>query len=86
MVEDTPYGPADVSFATVRFEKEGVDLLWRVEQVHGVSAVLLQAGIRNFGNSPVLLKNVTPLTMEPSVSAGRSGNVPRSFQVSVFPF
>jgi len=85
MVEDTPYGPADVSFATVRFEKEGVDLLWRVEQVHGVSAVLLQAGIRNFGNSPVLLKNVTPLTMEPSVSAGRDGNVPRSFQVSGSP-
>ena len=58
---DTPYGAADVSLSTIRFEEARLDLLVRVESVHGAPVVTLRAGIRNFGERPVRLADVAPL-------------------------
>ena len=59
--ESTPYGEATVTTATIRFEAEHLDLMLRLGQVPGVPGVLFQAGIRNAGQKPVKLSNVTPV-------------------------
>jgi two-component sensor histidine kinase len=66
--EETPYGKANITTVTVRFEAEQVDLLFRLGQLPGVPGVLAQAGIRNVGQSPVKLVSVKPLVMEAHVA------------------
>lgn len=79
---DTSYGPADVRFSTIRFEQERLDLLVRLESVHGVSVVTLRAGIKNFGERPVNLVGVASLSMDETVSAGRTDRAAGSLQLS----
>ncbi|MEI7900116.1 MAG: hypothetical protein WCK89_07675 [bacterium] len=83
--EDTPYGKADVSLSTIRFEKERIELFWRIETMCGVPVLLLQAGIRNIGDRPVNLMGLVPLAMDSAVSSGRTDRVSRSFQISGSP-
>jgi len=59
--ESTPYGEATVATSTIHFEQEHLDLMLRLGQVSGVPGVLFQAGIRNAGQKPVKLSNVTPV-------------------------
>jgi signal transduction histidine kinase len=79
---DTPYGPADVSLSTIRFEQERLDLLVRLEKVRGVPVVTLRAGIKNFGERPVKLMGVAPLVMGETVSAGRTDRAAGALQLS----
>jgi signal transduction histidine kinase len=50
--------------SNIRFAGEGVELFCRLEEVDGMSGVLLQAGIRNTGTAALKLISVTPLAME----------------------
>jgi signal transduction histidine kinase len=59
--EITPYGTATVSSVTLRFEKEQLDLLLRVEKLSGVPALLAQAAIRNNSPQPIRLASLSPL-------------------------
>jgi signal transduction histidine kinase len=68
--ETTPYGLANVSSSTIRFEKEQIELLFRLDQIPGVPVVILQAGIRNRGDRPVRLLSVSPLAMDERVTKG----------------
>jgi signal transduction histidine kinase len=82
-LEEIPYGTASVSFSTVRFEKEHLDLLFRLDKMRGRSCVLLRAGIRNYGNRPVNLVRVSPLAMDETIPAGlATTHSPRLLQVS----
>ncbi len=81
----TPYGMAYVTLSSVRFEKEQVDLLVRLEKMKGVPVVLLQAGIRNIGDRPVNLLGVSPLSMADAVSTGQADHVSGLLQVSGSP-
>ena len=75
--ETTPYGSASVSSSTIRFEREQIDLLFRLDQIPGVPVVMLQAGIRNTGDGPVNLVSVAPLEIDeggPRRSLRVSGN------------
>lgn len=71
--ETTPYGQAEVTTTTIRFEHEQADLLLRLGQVPGVPAILLQAGIRNAGQMPLKLDTLTPVAMEDAGPAGWVG-------------
>jgi len=61
--EATPYGAADIVATTIRFQDEGVDLLFRLGRVSGVSGVMAQAGVRNSGKKPFQLLTVTPVSL-----------------------
>jgi signal transduction histidine kinase len=67
-VEQTPYGMASVQRATFHFDKEQVDLLFRLDKLADSPVVMLQAGIRNAGSRPVNLVEVAPLAMEEAPS------------------
>ena len=56
--QPSPYGPAEVSLSTIRFEREGFDLLLRVERIVGSPVVLVNAGIHVFGSKPCELLRV----------------------------
>jgi signal transduction histidine kinase len=62
--EETPCGRASVTEATLRFQKEHIDLLFRISQVPGVRGFQAQAGIRNTGFTPVSLVALTPVALE----------------------
>lgn len=62
--EETPCGRASVTAVTLRFEKEQIDILFRLSQVPGVSGIQSQAGIRNRVSAPVKLLSLTPVAME----------------------
>ena len=66
LTEETPSGTATVIETTLRFEKEQVDLLFRLGWVPGVPGVLAQTGIRNNGRQAVELASLTAfdLTIE----------------------
>ncbi|MEI6647576.1 MAG: ATP-binding protein [bacterium] len=83
--EQTPYGPAIVSRSTIRFEKERVELLFRLETVEGAPAVLLQAGVRNLSDRPVRLLTVSPLAMSGPERAGHAGRAGDGFRVEGSP-
>ena len=70
--EDTPFGRAEVTATAVHFEKERLDLLFRLGRVPGVPGVVAQAGIRNAGKAPVNLVAVTPVAMEGRVAGNSS--------------
>ncbi len=72
--ETTPYGQANVSLSTIRLEKEQIELLFRLDQIPGVPVVMLQAGIRNFGNRPVSLISVALLAMDEPGGFVAAGN------------
>ncbi len=78
----TPYGPADVSLSTIRFEKERLELLLRVEKVLGVPVVSLRAGIKNFGERPVSLAGVAPLAMEEALTGGQAERAAGALQLA----
>jgi signal transduction histidine kinase len=63
LTETTPCGEAAVAETTLHFEKEQVDLLFRMGRVPGVPGVLAQAGIRNIGRQAVELVNLTTLDL-----------------------
>ena len=48
----------------IRFEKEGVELLFRVDRPKGADAVFVQAGIRNTGTNQLSLVAVMPVQAE----------------------
>jgi signal transduction histidine kinase len=50
--------------SAIRFDKEGIELLFRLNQVPGMAALFAQAGIRNIGRSPVNLVSVSPVAAE----------------------
>jgi len=58
--QSTPYGMAEVVLSTTRFEREGIDLLVRLERIEGLPVVLLNAGIRVFGKKGCDLMRVYP--------------------------
>lgn len=59
--QSTPYGKAEVVLSTTRFEREGIDLLVRLERIEGLPVVLVNAGIRVFGKKGCDLMRVYPL-------------------------
>jgi len=65
--EATPYGLAQVTVVEVHFEKEKVDLLFRLGYMPGVPGMLAQAGIKNTGKEPINLVSVTPAVMTGNV-------------------
>jgi signal transduction histidine kinase len=83
--ETTPYGQANVSSSTIRFEREQIELLFRLDKVPGVPVVMLQAGIRNRGDRPVRLLTVSPLVMRDSGSAGSVDPAGQGFRVEGSP-
>ena len=78
----TPYGTAEVSLSTIRFEKERLELLLRVEKVHGVPVVTLRAGIKNIGKHPVNLAEFAPLAMDETRLAGRTDRATGALHLS----
>jgi signal transduction histidine kinase len=68
--ETTPYGQANGSSSTIHFEKEQIELLFRLDQIPGVPVVMLQAGIRNRGDRPVRLLTVSPLAIDERLTNG----------------
>jgi len=64
----TPYGTATVSSVTLRFEKEQLDLLLRVEKLSGVPALFAQAAIRNNSPQPIRLVSLSPLLFQSSLT------------------
>jgi alpha-galactosidase len=65
--EETPCGRASVTEVTLRFEKEQVDLLFRLSRIAGLPGMQAQAGLRNTGSAPVRLLSVTPVALEGQV-------------------
>jgi hypothetical protein len=63
-IEDTPCGRATVTEATLRFEREQIDLLVRFSQIQGLPGFQAQTGIRNRGAAPVRLLSLSPVVME----------------------
>lgn len=59
--QPTPYGKAEVVLSTTRFDREGIDLLVRLERIEGLPVVLVNAGIRVFGKKGCDLMRVYPL-------------------------
>ena len=81
--EDTPYGMAATSSSTIRFEKEGIELLFRMHRLTGAPVVMMQTGIRNFGSQPVHLINVASPAMDAKSAANsQPARQACSFQVS----
>jgi len=83
--EPTPYGPAEVSAVTIRFEKEEVDLLFRLGRVPGLPGVLAQAGIRNTGTNRVTLVSATPASLHFAVTGKPSEWLLTTLDESVAP-
>lgn len=81
-LEENPYGGAEESLSTIRFEKEGIDLIFRLHKMDSVPVVLLQAGIRNNGKAPVHVWTITPLEMDAALSTTAASQAPRDLQVS----
>ncbi len=63
LTEQTPYGMAEVTAATLRFANEPVEVMFRLGRVAGVVGVLAQAGIRNTSQAPVNLLSLKPVTL-----------------------
>ena len=69
--QSSPYGKAEVVLSRTRFEREGIDLLVRLERIEGLPVVLVNAGIRVFGKKGCDLMRVYPLwTVSRSVAEG----------------
>lgn len=65
------YGPITVRTSVIRFETERLDVLFRLGTVAGTpQVVLVQAGIRNFGEHPVTLAELVPLMMNDAPGPG----------------
>jgi len=79
---DNPYGTAEMTLSTFRFDKEQIDLSLRLEKMDGTPVVLLQAGIKNSGNLPVHLWSITPLEMDAIISTNATAGLTRELQVS----
>ncbi|MCE9609013.1 MAG: ATP-binding protein [Chthoniobacter sp.] len=77
VVEATPYGSAELSAVTLRFEKEQVELLLRIGRVPGVPGILAQAGLRNVGSQPV-----AALVLRPVELAGQVAGNPADWLVT----
>ncbi len=80
--KESALGPVSGTTSAIRFEKEQIELLFRLDRVMDApQVVLIQAGIRNLGNRPVRLFDLAMLTMDnppESVAAG----APRFLQVA----
>jgi hypothetical protein len=79
---ENPYGTAEATLSTFRFEKEQIDLSLRLEKMDNTPVVLLQAGIKNTGSLPVHLWSITPLEMDSSISTNDTVRPTRELQVS----
>jgi signal transduction histidine kinase len=68
----TPFGAAETTDAVLRFEREGMDLLFRLGRLPGGKAFFARAGVRNGGTNAVRLVSLTPVasTMLPAGAAG----------------
>lgn len=80
--EENPYGGAEERLSTLRFEKEGVDLFFRLNKMDGVPVVLLQVGINNNGKVPVHLWSLVPLEMDALPATNMTVQSSRELQVS----
>ena len=77
------YGSATVTTAVIRFEAERLDLLFRLGRVAETpQVVLVQAGIRNFGERPVRLVELVPLMMDEAPPTGSAAGAARFLQVA----
>ena len=77
------YGSATVTTAVIRFEAERLDVLFRLGTVAGTpQVVLVQAGIRNFGERPVRLAELVPLMMDGAPPTGGAAGAARFLQVA----
>ena len=77
------YGSATVTTAVVRFEAERLDVLFRLGTVAGTpQVVLVQAGIRNFGERPVRLAELVPLMMDGAPPTGGAAGAARFLQAA----
>ena len=79
---ENPYGTAEATLSTFRFEKEQIDLFLRLEKMDNTPVVLLQAGIKNHGSLPVHLWTITPLEMDASISTNATVRPTRELEVS----
>jgi len=69
--QSSPYGKAEVVLSRTRFEREGIDLLVRLERIEGLPVVLVNAGIRVFGKKGCDLMRLYPLrTLSRSAADG----------------
>ncbi len=68
LTEQTPYGMAEVTAATLSFANEPVEVMFRLGRVAGVAGVLAQAGIRNTSQAPVDLLSLMPVTLAGELS------------------
>jgi signal transduction histidine kinase len=66
--EDTPSGRIVVTEATLRFEKEKMDMLVRLGRIPGVGGLVAQVGVCNTGPAPIRLVSLTPLSLEGQVA------------------
>ena len=80
--EGNPYGSADETLSTFRFEKEQIDLFLSLEKMVGEPVILLRAGIKNDGSLPVHLWSVSPLEMDASISTNSTARPTRELHVS----
>jgi signal transduction histidine kinase len=66
--EDTPCGKVTGTEATLRFEREQVELLFRVGKLPGGRGVLAQVGVCNTGPAPFSLVSVTPVELKGQIT------------------
>ena len=62
--EQTPYGPAVIQIATVRFPDHKLTMDIRLGQVPGQPCVLIQPSLHNEGSQPVRLLELNGMTMD----------------------
>ncbi|MEI6646363.1 MAG: ATP-binding protein [bacterium] len=77
-----PYGAADETLSTFRFEKEQIDLCLSLEKMVGEPVLLLRVGVRNYGSLPVHLWSINPLEMDASISTNTTARPTRELHVS----
>ncbi len=80
--ESGAYGSTMVTTSVIRFEEERLELLFRLGTVADTpQVVLVQAGIRNFGEQSVRLAELVPLVMNDAPLTGIAAGAGRFLQV-----
>jgi len=78
-LEKTPIGLASTTSVTLRFDRQPVELLFRLGHVKGVPGILAQAGIRNAGKTPFHLVSLQSVKLD-----GRVMGSPKEWLVTAF--
>lgn len=81
--ESGAYGSTMVTTSVIRFEEERLELLFRLGTVADTPhVVLVQAGIRNFGEQPVRLAELVPMMMDHAPVIGKAVGEARLLQTT----